>query len=212
MMRRALKLLLILLALVGLATVAGVIWFSAGGITARAAPSRFETRVARTLRSSAIPGDAKRLANPMTATAENLEEGLAHFADHCAVCHGNDGSGNTTLSRGMYPRPPDLRRPPTQDLSDGELFYIIENGVKMTGMPAFGDGSGESAEGSWGLVLFIRRLPTLTPEEIQRMEALNPKSPEEWRQMEEQRKGAEGDTPAPKPAAKPHTHKHGGPE
>jgi mono/diheme cytochrome c family protein len=208
MTRRLLKALVGLLAIVGLVTVAGGIWFASGGISARAEPSRFEAGLARTLRSAAIPRDAKRRTNPMATTEENIEEGLAHFADHCAVCHGNDGSGDTTFGRGLYPSPPDLRRAPTQDLSDGELFYIIENGVRLTGMPAFGDGSGGSAEGSWGLVHFVRRLPKLTPEELQRMEMLNPKSPEHWRQMEEQRKFLEGDTAAPKPAAKPHIHKH----
>jgi mono/diheme cytochrome c family protein len=206
MKSRALKLLVALLAIVGLVTIAGAIWFASGGIGARAEPSRFESAVARTLRSATIPREAKRLANPMAPTEENLEEGLTHFADHCAVCHGNDGSGDTTFGRGMYPRPPDLRLRPTQDLSDGEIFYIIENGVRLTGMPAFGDGSAGSAEGSWGLVHFIRRLSKLTPEEIQRMEMLNPKSPEHWRQMEEERKFLEGDTPAPGVAPKPHKH------
>lgn len=212
MLRRALKLLVVLLAIVGLLITAGVIWFASAGISARAEPGRVETAVARSLRSAAIPRDAKRRSNPMPPTGENLEEGLAHFADHCAVCHGNDGSGETTFGGGLYPRPPDLRLAATQDLTDGELFYIIENGIRLTGMPAFGDGSEGSAEGSWGLVHFIRRLPQLTPEEIRQMEGLNPRSPDEWRQMEEERKFLEGETPAPKAAPKPHKHKHGGSE
>lgn len=206
MFRRVLRALCLLLAVVGLATIAGIVWFVSSGISARVEPSRLETVVARTLRSAAIPEDAKRRANPVSPTEENLEEGLAHFADHCAVCHGNDGSGDTIFGRGMYPRPPDLRLAPTQELSDGSLFYIIENGVKLTGMPAFGPS--ESAEGTWRLVHFIRHLPKLTSEELRRMERLNPKSPDEWRQMEEERK-SDGDKPSD-PAAKPHTHKHGG--
>ncbi len=87
----------------------------------------------------------------------------AHFADHCAVCHGNDGKGQTAFGKGLYPRPPDLSAPATQDLSDGELFYVIENGVRFTGMPAFG-GEGPPAL-TWHLVTFIRHLPSLTPEE-----------------------------------------------
>lgn len=192
---RVLKALWGLLAIVGLATIAAVLWFAAGGIGARGAPGKIETAVARTLRSVAIPDEAKRRANPVPASDAVLQEGLAHFADHCAVCHGNNGSGDTLFGRGMYPRPPDLRLASTQELTDGTLFYIIENGVKLTGMPAFGDDSEEGAAGSWGLVHFIRRLPHLTPEEIQRMEKLNPRSPE---------------TPHADEPGKPHTHKGGG--
>jgi hypothetical protein len=71
----------------------------------------------------------------------------------------------------------ELRRGPTQRLSDGELFYIIENGVRLTGMPAWG--GSEHEEESWHLVRFIRHLPELTAEERRRMEVLNPRAPEE---------------------------------
>jgi hypothetical protein len=84
----------------------------------------------------------------------------------------------------MYPGTPDMTLAETQELSDGELFSIIENGVRLTGMPGFGNGTAESAAGSWTLVHFIRHLPKLTPEEIAEMEKLNPKSPEEWQQMQ----------------------------
>ena len=210
MLRRVTQLLFVLLAMIGLAAVASIVWFASGGIGARGQPGRLETAVARTLRSAAIPREVSRRANPVPLTDEIVQEGLAHFADHCAVCHGNDGRGETVFGRGMYPKPPDLRLRATQDLADGELFYIIENGVKLTGMPAFGDGTPESATSSWGLVHFIRRLPKLTPEEVAQMEMLNPRSPEEWRQLENERRSLEGEKPPPKPAAKPHTHKHGG--
>lgn len=73
----------------------------------------------------------------------------------------------------------------TQELSDGELYYIIQNGIRFTGMPAFGEEGTAHDEDSWGLVHFIRRLPSLTPEELQRMTEMNPKSPIEIRQQEE---------------------------
>jgi mono/diheme cytochrome c family protein len=135
---------------------------------------------------------------------------MEHFADHCAVCHGNDGSGDTVFGRGLYPRPPNMRLEPTQKLTDGELFYIIENGVKLTGMPAFSDGSDDSAAGTWGLVAFIRHLPSITPEDIAHMRSLNPRAPDEWRQMEEERKLRQGDTPPPSAPKHTHKHKHGG--
>lgn len=153
-----------------------------GGISARAEPSALESRLARAVRDRVIPSDARQARNPVAASPRVLAEGLAHFADHCATCHANDGSGRTELGRRLYPRAPDLRRPPTQGLTDGELFFIIEHGVRFTGMPGWGgEGSGE---GSWHLVHFIRHLPALTAEERARMEALNPRSPAEWRALE----------------------------
>ena len=176
MLRALLKLVVVALALIGLVAVVGAGWFAAGGISSRGVPSQLETIVARAARTSAIPRDAKARVNPLQNGPDVVRAGLEHFADHCATCHANDGSGDTLYGRGMYPRPPDLRLEPTQKLSDGELFYIIENGVKLTGMPAFGDGKGDGAS-SWGLVHFIRHLPKLSPEELKRMEALNPKPP-----------------------------------
>jgi mono/diheme cytochrome c family protein len=128
-----------------------------------------------------------------------VAEGLAHFADHCASCHANDGSGQTALGRGLFPRAPDLRRPGTQDLTDGELFHIIENGVRLTGMPAFGGAPG-SAEGSWHLVQFIRHLPRLSEAERAQMEALNPRSPAAWRAEQEEDSFLRGEAPAAGPA------------
>jgi len=156
-----------------------------GGITAKIEPTRVEAAAARKLRSMAIPGAFRHLSNPVAPSKDVIGAGLAHFADHCAMCHANDGSGQTEMGRNLYPRAPDLRLPATQGLTDGELFYIIENGVRLTGMPGFGDGTEESKRGSWHLVVFIRHLPRLSPDEKLEMERLNPKSPDEWREMQQ---------------------------
>ena len=121
-----------------------------------------------------------------------LEQALAHYADHCAACHANNGSGETTMGRSMYPRVPDMRIEKTQSLSDGELFSIIEHGIRLTGMPGWGNGTPEGESESWGLVHFVRRLPKLTDEDIERMEALNPKSPSQFKEEEEARRFLEG--------------------
>src|SRR5207247_7554149 len=136
-------------------------------------------------------------------------EARAHFADHCAVCHGNDGRGESGMGKQMYPKTPNMRLIATQQLSDGELFSIIENGVRLTGMPGFGSGTAESAAGSWTLVHFIRHLPKVTPEEIAEMEKLNPKSPEEWQEMQAEESFLEGGGESPAAAAPGHpTHHH----
>lgn len=168
--------------------VAGLVYVRATGLRADVEPGPLEARVARALRSLAVPAAERDRQNLTPASAEALEAGMAHFADHCAICHGNDGSGDTDFGRGMYPRPPDMRREGTQELSDGELFYIIEHGIRFTGMPAFGTGHAEHGEESWQLVHFIRHLPKLSDAELERMRELNPRSAAEIRQeIEEER-------------------------
>jgi mono/diheme cytochrome c family protein len=192
------------LAIVAVAA-AGALLVLRGGLSSRVEPSAAEARIARTLRGWAIPAQARDAKNPVPQSPRALAAGLAHFADHCASCHANDGSGNTAIGRNLSPRAPDMRRRPTQDLTDGELFHMIENGVRFTGMPAWG-GSG-TAEGSWHLVHFIRHLPALTAEEKVEMEALNPKSPDEWRALQDEDAFLRGDEPRPRePGHGPHTH------
>jgi mono/diheme cytochrome c family protein len=149
------------------------------GVSARAEPWAIEAWTARRLRHFAIPRPETERSNPVPRTEEVVAGGRAHFADHCAVCHANDGSGDTSFGRGLYPPPPDMREAGTQDLSDGELFWIVRNGIRFTGMPAFGSAPAEEDEETWHLVHFIRHLPRLTPEDLEQMEALNPVSPEE---------------------------------
>lgn len=209
MLRRLLWFVVVLLAIVGAAALAAGLLLMRGGIGSRAEPGWLETRVARTLRSVAIPRDARDLTNPVPASADVFEAGLRHFADHCAVCHANNGSGETEIGRGLYPKAPDMRQAATQNLTDGELFYIIENGVKLTGMPAWGTGEAEGKTESWHLVHFIRQLPKVSEADVERMKALNPKSADEWRQAEEERRFLEGTDKAPAPAPS-HTHKEGG--
>jgi hypothetical protein len=104
-----------------------------------------------------------------------MGRGPAHFADHCASCHANDGGGATELGRNMFPRAPDMRLPDTQNLTDGEIYWVIANGIRLTGMPAWGPGGPDDAD-TWKLVHFIRRLKDLTAADPKAMKALNPRS------------------------------------
>jgi mono/diheme cytochrome c family protein len=196
------------LLLAGVAAIVGVGAVAMGGISARQEPGRLEMAAASKLRSLAIPASAKDARNPVPASAEAIAEGLEHFADHCAICHANDGSGDTEIGKSMYPRVPDMRKAETQNLTDGELFYIIENGVRLTGMPAWTTGTEEGKTATWHLVHFIRELPRLTPEQLDRMKAANPRSPDEIRQEIEEQKFLQGGSPAPKPRTPRHVHKH----
>lgn len=176
---------LVLLGLVAVAVVVGIAAIH-HGFSARDEPTAMETLVARMVRNLAVPAAMKHAKNPFSATPEVLTEAEAHFADHCATCHANNGSGGTEIGRNMYPKPPDMRLPQTQDLTDGEIYSIIHNGIRLTGMPAWGEPDPKADQDSWKLVLFIRHLPTLTAEEEKEMEALNPKSPEEMREEREE--------------------------
>jgi mono/diheme cytochrome c family protein len=186
---RTLGLLILTVLVIGVLTGAYIV---ATGVSARPDPGALEARTARTIRTLAIRPRVRGVTNPVPASYTVIMEGMEHFADHCAVCHGNDGSGNTEMGRGLYPRAPDMRLPATQNLSDAELFYIIENGVRLTGMPGWATGTKEGETSSWHLVHFIRHLPKLTAEEVEHMEELTPKSPQAVRQQIEEEKFLQG--------------------
>lgn len=204
---RALLLLVVVLLVGG-----GLLAYSIAsrGLSTRTPPSWAEATLANVMRSLATPSQMRTAKNPVEATPEVLDEALAHFADHCASCHANDGSGNTDMGRAFYPPAPDMRAPATQNRSDGELFSIIEHGIRLTGMPAWGTGTPEGEHQSWALVHFIRRLHTLTPEELERMEGLNPRSSDQFREEEEIRKFLAGEDPPARDdaASEPPAHKH----
>ncbi len=186
--------------------IAGVMVVLQGrGVSARPQPSWIESQAALFMRGWMTPATYKGLKNPVSATDENFFAAREHFADHCASCHANDGGGNTEMGRNLYPKAPDMRLPRTQQLTDGELFYIIENGVMLTGMPGWSTGTPEGENASWQLVHFIRRLPSLTPDDLQEMERFNPQSREafeEEQKIQEFLKG--GDPPPAVPPIDPH--------
>jgi mono/diheme cytochrome c family protein len=195
-MKRTAKAILILFLIVVIGGALSL-WFIMGiGFSAKAEPTFVEAFVARRVRSLATPRSERDAKNPVVSSPEVLAEAMAHFADHCATCHANDGSGDTPIGKGLYPKPPDMRAAGTQDLTDGELFYIIHNGVRLTGMPAFGQ-SDEDTD-SWKLVHFIRHLPSITPEEVEKMKGMNPKSPQELEEEETIRRFLAGEDVQPK--------------
>jgi mono/diheme cytochrome c family protein len=189
------------LAVVLIALGAGVVFvLGAGGFSAREQPSALERWTARRVRTMAAPAGASDLANPVPDSPEVLAEARAHWADHCAGCHSNNGSGDTEMGKRMYPPAPDMRQPETQQMTDGELFFIIQNGVRRTGMPGWGGSNPNSKQhhdeqDSWKLVRFIRHLPRITPEEQREMQSLNPKTPDDLREEQEEKDFLNGENP-----------------
>jgi len=196
--------------LIGIAAVIALIvvmvsgWFAYAffqtGFSAKAEPSALEVVLARQARHLAVPFSQRNAANPIPATPELLIEARRHFADHCATCHANDGSGKTQIGQNVYPKAPDLRLSDTQSMSDGELFFVIHNGIRFTAMPAWGKGKPEEDKDSWKLVHFIRHLPKLSPEELEEMKRYNSTTEherEEARQLERFRHGERASPPTP---------------
>ena len=204
-MRRIIVTVLVTLFVIA-AVLGGFLWWMRGhGFSARAEPAWMEKVMARNARKIATPPDAINLKNPRTTqTAEMISEADEHFVEHCGMCHGADGKGKTLIGQNLYPKTPDMTLPDTQQLSDGELYYIISNGVRLTGMPAWG--SEDKPEAIWDLVALIRRLPKPSPEESKRLESLaNPpdEAPKDQTEKPDEKKRGESEQPKP-----PHKHVH----
>jgi mono/diheme cytochrome c family protein len=194
----------VILVVVILGVAAGGLYMFSRGFSARTAPNRIEAFIAPRLRNLAIPSRAREAKNPITDSADVMSEAMAHFADHCAFCHGSDGSGDTHAGKGLFPKPPNMRQRETQELTDGELYYIIENGIRYTGMPAFGESDNGQDEDTWKLVILVRHFPNLTDDQIAQIDQMTPKSPMELKQEEEIQNFLQGsDAPA-----SPGNHKH----
>jgi len=198
-------LVIIFLAAVGALGWVGYQMFSTG-FSAKTEPHALEILMARQIRHLAIPIEQRNVVNPIPFSAEVLKKARAHFADHCASCHANDGSGKTPIGRNVYPKAPDLKLRDTQSMSDGELFWVIHNGIRFTAMPAWGDSTPEKDQDSWLLVHFIRHLPQITQEGLEEMKALNPKTPKEIQEEAAFDKFLEGDETAVNKAAEGHHH------
>jgi mono/diheme cytochrome c family protein len=160
-MRTFLKLLLIpatgvLVAGIGLA--AGLIDFSAAR-----PPSKLEERLATFALDRSIARRASRGNNPLGSSPEAASKGLALFKIHCVECHGAPGVDPTEAGASLNPPAPGLTLKRVQARSDGELKWIVSNGIRMTGMPSFG--ASRSDQEIWQLVAAVRHLPKLSPEE-----------------------------------------------
>src|SRR5271170_4703194 len=99
------------------------------------------------------------MQNPLPATDEVVSQGQEVFLGSCAQCHGPEGLGDTNIGRNMAPPAMNLTSPHVQHWSDAELFWIIQNGVRLTGMPSWR--SSISDNDTWKLVRFIHNLPRL---------------------------------------------------
>jgi mono/diheme cytochrome c family protein len=130
--------------------------------SATAKPPVIEKRLAGLIMDRWVRLSAPVENNPMAASAENLKLGQQEFEEHCAVCHAADGSAQNLLGADFYPPIPRLERG-SSGSSDGELYFIIANGIRYTGMPGFG--THHDPDDIWRMILWIRHLPHLSAAE-----------------------------------------------
>ncbi len=129
------------------------------GCTAYKQPSKVEIVLANMAKDVVIPIEAEDRKNPLPASEQVIQQGKEIYAQSCALCHGTDGHSRTDLGRGMYPPAMDLTSPHAQHWTDAELFWIVQNGVRLTGMPSWKRTISESD--TWKLVHFVHNLPRL---------------------------------------------------
>jgi mono/diheme cytochrome c family protein len=129
------------------------------GCTAGKQPSQEESSLANAAKDVSIPLEAGKKQNPLPETDEVVSQGQEVFLGSCAQCHGADARGDTNVGRNMYPPAMDLTSAHVQHWSDAELFWIIQNGVRLTGMPAWK--ASISDDDTWKLARFIHKLPGL---------------------------------------------------
>ena len=196
---------LIAIALVLLLALLGSIGFVYSGIYNVAATDRhwgLTEQILETVRLRSIRAQAAGITVPADLDKpEKLVMGVEHFAAHCAVCHGGPGVPKGDIGKGLYPPAPDLAQVSTH-LSEAEIFWVIKNGIKMTGMPSWSDHSDEEI---WATVAFLKKLPGMTSEEYGKliMESMT----HGGHQHSSSDQGT-ASPPAEQPAPAPNDHRH----
>ena len=143
--------------------VAGYLASGSYDVSAAKRPSKMEARLAAFALNKSVAKRAPNTKNPSPASAETWAAALPHYREMCVTCHGAPGVDASEIGEGLNPPPPDLTLPRVQGRPDGELFWIVSNGIRTTGMPAFGPT--HKPEEIWKIVSLIRHLPELTAEE-----------------------------------------------
>jgi mono/diheme cytochrome c family protein len=116
-----------------------------------------------------IAHHAETATNPFANNPEVLSVGLAHYKENCLACHAASGVERSEFSRGLNPPAPRLTAPSIQAASDGELFWVVSNGIQSTGMPAFSPT--HDKDEIWKIVAFVRHLPQLSPAETNELKS-----------------------------------------
>jgi mono/diheme cytochrome c family protein len=155
----------------GIALTLGVALIGAYGLlrsglipaNADATPGRLETWMARTSLDATLRREAPQVQNPVALTDQGLLDGVHLFAQNCAVCHGSakGAASPSPIAKGLYQKPPQLATDGVEDDPEGDSFWRIKHGIRLTGMPSFGYSLGDRE--IWTLALFLKHMDTLPP-------------------------------------------------
>ena len=146
--------LLVALIFLALAAVGVIIGFTQIKLDALQEPGHLETVLMTQAKHLLIQRSSREVIPPATINLQaTIEEGDKLYATDCSMCHGSDGHTPTDYGRWMYPRASDLTSPMVRRYSDSELFWIVKNGIRLSGMPAFA--KVESDENIWNLVHYV---------------------------------------------------------
>jgi mono/diheme cytochrome c family protein len=164
------KILSVIIALLLLIVAASVGFVQSGvyNVSAIEGHGPFEDWLLSTTMKSSVRRHAEGIAVPNLTDPNLIQLGFDHYDEMCVGCHGAPGVRPAEFAKGLTPQPPEL----TEDADEwtaAELYWITKNGIKMTGMPAWGPTHGD--EELWAIVAFLRELPGLSPQDYQRMKA-----------------------------------------
>jgi mono/diheme cytochrome c family protein len=164
------KILLTVVAVVALLVAGALVaaWTGLVAVAATGPQSGVVEWYLHTARERSVARRAGAIEVPPLDDPRLLRTGLVEYQEMCVACHGAPGVRQSSLARGLNPMPPDLARP--GDLHEGSTartFWIVKNGLRMTGMPAFGPTHDD--EELWAVTAFVERLPELSPEDYAAM-------------------------------------------
>ncbi len=118
-------------------------------------------------REASVESRAENIKSPILGSATQIKNGFRSYREMCAVCHTPPGGTDSPIKQGLNPSPPNLAVAEDHAMTEAQLFWVIKNGIRMTGMPAWGP-SHDDAE-IWDIVAFIKALPTIDADEYQRL-------------------------------------------
>ena len=158
--------ILVILAFLAIAGLAGLIWSGIYDVAADVSHSRPVYTLLETARERSIEVRASKLTVPDLTDKARIIQGVGNYNAMCMGCHLAPGMAETELSKGLYPAPPNLSK---ETVDAGKAFWVIKHGIKASGMPAWGKSMGD--EYIWNMAAFLQALPKLTPEQYQALVA-----------------------------------------
>ena len=157
-------------AVIALLIIGGLIYMYSGifDISAKVPHDPVTLWAMNTVRDNSIKHNAdNNIKTPDLNDSDLVKMGFVHYREMCVGCHGGPGIERSEIGQGLYPKAPSLARV-ANDWTPQQLFWITKNGLKMTGMPAFGPT--HSDEMIWAIVAFTKKLPTITKEQYQKLD------------------------------------------